>query len=127
MKTIASNAFYSVAVDTQKNRIILSAKGMWVKADEVQNFVADVQAALDELQPNLTILVDARGMQGTSLPEVFVAAEKLAVAKGIKRVASVYDRESFFKLQAQQIAQTSGFPVQRFASMDEAKTWLDKG
>lgn len=127
MKTIASNDFYSISVDTQKNRLLLIAKGMWVKPDDFKNFVADVQTALDELKGNLTILVDARGMQGTSLPSVFLEAEKAAMAKGIKKVASVYDRESFFKMQAQQIAQTSGFPVQRFASIDEAETWLDKG
>ncbi|MFH1114790.1 MAG: STAS/SEC14 domain-containing protein [Pseudomonadota bacterium] len=126
MKTIASNDYYTVSVDGLKNRLFLSASGMWVKEGEVKNLVPDVQAALAELQPNLTILVDARGMQGTSLPDLFVDAQKAAVAKGIKRVASVYERESFFKLQAEEIAQTSGFPVKRFAAMEEAQAWLDE-
>ncbi len=127
MKTVASNDYYTVGVDTQKNRLFLSATGMWIKEAEVKDFVTDVQTALDELQPSLTILIDGRGMQGTSLPDVFVDAQKAAVVKGIKRVASVYDRESFFKLQAEQIAQTSGFPVQRFGDMEEARSWLDQG
>ena len=127
MKTIASNEYYSVAVDTQKNRLFLSASGMWLKETEVKGFVADVKKGLDELRTNLTILIDARGMKGTSLPNLFVDAQKAGVAKGIKRVASVWDRESFFRFQADQIKQTSGFPVQRFAAMEEAEAWLDEG
>jgi hypothetical protein len=126
MKEIVSNPYYVVSVDPQKNCLYLTATGMWVDEAAVKGFVDDVKKALDELQRNLTIFIDCTGMEGTTLPNLFAGAQKAAMARGIRKVASVWSHESFFKLQAQKIAQTTGFPVERFSDLQEAQAWLDE-
>ena len=82
MTVIASNPQYRILVDTNKNRLFISAKGMWLDKAEFSNFIDDIKAALDQLSPNLSILIDASEMKGAILPEIFGEAQMLGMQKG---------------------------------------------
>ncbi len=45
MKTIAKTAYYSIAVDTTKNRIYLTIIGFWKSPEIVPAYVEDMKKA----------------------------------------------------------------------------------
>ena len=126
MAVVASTPFYTISVDSVKNRMSLKVKGSWLKDSEVPTFLDDIRKGLDKCSPGFTIFMDVSEMGGTFLPDVLAEAQKMAIQAGVKKVGSVYEKETFFKMQAEQIAQKTGFPVKRFGKVQDAEAWLDE-
>ncbi len=58
MNHIANTRFYSVAVDGDKNRLILSISGAWKKEQDVPKWLEDVKKGLLLLSPGSTVIND---------------------------------------------------------------------
>ena len=127
MQSIASTDFYSIAVDTQKNRLFVTIKGsMWTDPKKVPNWLDDVAAGLKLLSPGFTELIDWTEMIGTSLTDFFIDSQKLTIKAGLRKAARLYTRESFAKLQMDKISEKTGFPVRSFFDLKAAEAWLDE-
>lgn len=46
---------------------------------------------------------------------------------GMRKAARLFERETFLKLQMDQVSGKTGFPVQSFFDRAEAEAWLDEG
>ncbi len=127
MQTVASTDFYEVAVDTRRNRFYVTIKGsMWVDPKKVPNWLDDVAAALKLLSPGFTELIDWTQMVGTSLTDFFAESQKLTIKAGLRKAARLYSRESFAKVQMDQVSEKTGFPAKSFFDRKAAETWLDE-
>jgi hypothetical protein len=127
MQSIASTDFYSIAVDTQKNRLYISIKGsMWTDPQKVRNWLDDLAAGLKLLSPGFTELIDWTQMIGISLTDYFTDAQKLTMKAGLRKAARLHSRKSFAKLQLDNISAKTGFPVQSFLDRKAAEAWLDE-
>ena len=124
MKEIASTEFYSILIDTGKNRMFLTYKGSWMKHDDVPDFVKDHALAIGQLSSGFTVLVDVRPMQAMLMTDVVEKVQTDAVQAGIRKAARVYDRPTFIQRQAEQIHQKTGMQSKAFDNMADAEAWL---
>jgi hypothetical protein len=127
MQSISSTDFYTIAVDTQKNRLYITIKGgMWTDPQKLRNWLGDLAAGLKLLSPRFTELIDWTQMIGTSLTDFFIDSQKLTIKAGLRKAARLYSRESFAKVQMDNISAKTGFPVQSFFDRKAAEAWLDE-
>ena len=128
MKTVAANDFYELRVETSKNRMYMTLKGRWIKEADVSHWFDDVAAAMDLCRPGWGCLVDSTQLQGMLLSDLFEHGQEMAIKREIAKVARVYTRESFAKLQIEQVSAKTGFDklARVFTSHDEAEAWLDE-
>jgi 3-deoxy-D-manno-octulosonic acid (KDO) 8-phosphate synthase len=126
MKEIASTEFYSILIDTGKNRMFLTYKGSWMKHDDVPDFVNDHARAMERLSRGFTVLADVRPMQAMLITDVIEKVQKDSIQAGIRKAARVYDRPTFIRRQADQIRQKTGLKAMVFDSVADAEAWLDE-
>ncbi|MFH1113790.1 MAG: hypothetical protein V1792_07700 [Pseudomonadota bacterium] len=128
MKTVAANDFYELAVDVSKNRMYMTLKGQWIKESDVSNWLDDLTSATGLMSPGWGCLVDSRNHGGMLLSDHFAAGQKMALDHKIGKVARVYTRESFAKLQIEEVGAGTGFNkyARVFATVEEAEAWLDQ-
>jgi hypothetical protein len=125
MKEIASTEFYSILIDTGKNRMFLTYKGSWMKHEDVSGFANDCALATEGLTPGFTVLSDVRPMEAMLITDVIEKVQKDSIQAGIRKAARVYDRPTFIKRQAEQIHQKTGLKSKAFDSVADAEAWLD--
>ena len=126
MKTIASNNFYTVAVDEAKNRIHFTMRGSWTSEKDVSDWPDHVAEAVKLCSPGFTELIDWTGSPGILLTDYIAQAQDIAVKAGLRKAARVYDRETFLKHQMDSLTEKTGFPVRSFFKKEEAIAWLDE-
>ncbi len=125
METIASNDFYTIEVDKQKNRIYFTMRGSWTVADDIPAWGQDVEKAVSLCQPGFTELIDWCGSTGIFLTDFIADAQQIAIKGGLRKAARVYEYDTFVKLQMDRITLKTGFPVESFYDRREAELWLD--
>ena len=126
MKTIASNDFYTVAVDSVKNRIYFTMRGSWTNEKQVSDWPDHVAEAVRLCSPGFTELIDWTGAPAILLTDYIGRAQEIAVKGGLRKAARVYERETFAKHQMDSLTEKTGFPVRSFFDREEAEAWLDE-
>ena len=80
MQSISSTDFYTIAVDTQQNRLYITIKGgMWTDPQKLRNWLDDLAAGLKLLSPGFTEFIDWSQMTGLSLTDYLADAQKLTM------------------------------------------------
>jgi len=124
---IASNGFYSVSVDKQKNRLHLYLAGTWMQADQVPNWLDDVSAALRLVSPGFTILTNSSNLRGVLRLDLIVEAQQLVLRAHPGKAALLYDPKKIVaKTLMGAAAQDSGLVAEQFSDPLDAEKYLDK-
>lgn len=125
MDVVASNNFYSIKVDKNKNIIYFSIIGSWGKRSDVENYLEDWNKAIKLVKPGFKILSDLTKMGPTLLTDLHLEAQKMLIEKGLDKVAEVYDGQVFAKMQIDKVSETSGMKKAVFDDMKKAEEWLE--
>jgi hypothetical protein len=128
MKEIANNAYYTILVDTIKNRVYLTVKGFWKSATVVPNYVVDIRQATHDVSSGYTLLADVSQMK-TPPPEVanlHMEAQKICVDEGLKKTAELVEKSFALKMPLDRYSKASKMTKRIFTSKEEAETWLDE-
>jgi len=126
MREIASTDFYSIHVDTAKNRLFVTYRGAWTKPTQVPNFLKDHSEAIKELTPGYTALIDFRKMEAILLTDFMEKVQIDSIQTGIRKAARIYDRPTFIQIQADHIGKKTGLNARAFESIAEAEAWLEE-
>lgn len=126
MKTVASTEFYTIEVDTDKNRVYFGLKSSWMDAQKLASWEKDLAAAFRLCSRGFTELIDWTDVQGIFLTESIEKAQRLAMDAGIRKAARVFSRETFAKMQMDTLTKKTSFPVKTFYDRNDAEAWLDK-
>lgn len=120
---------FKITVNTSKNRIYIVGDGFPTVAEGKQ-YLADYTAALKQVKPGFTVLVDARTLEPTR-PEVqenIAESMRLSVSLGLSKVARVVT-EKVAGVQLQRLAREgkgTQHSAEHFTSMSEAEQYLDQ-
>lgn len=129
MQEIGSGPSYRVEVDRPKNRIYLSFFGDAVNDASVTGLLDAVKAACDLMKPGFTGLADFTEMGLLGLPDVAQKVQITLLDAGLRKLASVWDHQSFAKVVVDSSAQkvkSGEFSEKRkvFKNRVEAEAWL---
>ena len=122
---IASNDFYEVSVDPEKNRMYLRMICSWRTEDQVKDWLIDQAEALKHCSPGLTVLIDSREFQSFILTDFVEKGQRMAMEAGLRKAARVIG-ETFAKVQLEATSSKTGLPVRVFTNLTEAEAWLDE-
>jgi hypothetical protein len=126
VNTVANTEFYTIEVDTTKNRVYFTLKGSWMDAQKLAAWESDVAAAFRLCSRGFTELIDWSDVQGIFLTDSIEKAQRLAMEAGISKAARVFPRETFAKMQMDTLTKKTSFPVKTFYDKSEAEAWLAK-
>lgn len=131
MQEIGSGPNYRVEVDTAKNRIYFWFFGDVVQVSGAAHLPNDTKAACDLMRPGFTSLADFTGMKMLGVPDVVHQVQATLLSAGLRKVASVWNAESFAKFIVDSSAQklkSGEYDAKRrvFKDRSEAEAWLDE-
>jgi hypothetical protein len=131
MQEIGSDANYRVAADKTKNRLYLWALGEIMGSKGIEGMVPATKTACGVLKPGFTALVDFTEIKMLGVPDIVRELQETVMAAGLRKLASVWDRETFAKLVVDSSAQKvagGAYDTKRmvFHSRAEAEPWLDE-
>jgi hypothetical protein len=131
MQEIGSGPNYRVEVDTATNRIYLRFIGDIVSDAQVTGLPEAVKVACAAVKPQFTTLADFTEMKLLGLPDVVQQLQMTLLNAGLRKLASVWDHETFAKMVVDSAAQKvkSGEYSERrkvFKNRIEAEAWLSE-
>jgi hypothetical protein len=131
MQEIGSSHNYRIAIDVQKNRIYFWFIGDIMGASGTMNLLADTRKACDALISGFTGLGDFTETNLLGQPDTAQQVQTILMDSGLRKMASVWSRESFAKLIVDATAQkVAGGAYQQkrkvFHDRAEAEAWLDE-
>jgi hypothetical protein len=131
MQEIGIGPNYRVEVDTAKNRIYFWFFGDAMNASGVAGLPEAAKAACALMKPSFTGLADFTGMKMLGVPDVVHQVQATLLNAGLRKVASVWNEESFAKFVVDSSAQklkSGEYDEKRkvFKDRVEAEAWLDK-
>ena len=129
IKPIAKTDFYSIEVDTTKNRMYFTIVGFWKNSTVVPNYLDDIKKALRSLSPGFTILTDVSQMKtpSTEVGSLHELAQRLLIEAGLKKTAEIIpDNKAIEKMVLQRLSTKSGMVKSTFHDKATAEAWLDE-
>jgi len=130
MKEIGSGPSYRVEVDTVKNRIYFSFFGDALGEASVAGLIDAVEAACALMKPGFTSLADFTEMKLLGLPDVARQTQVTISNAGVRKVASIWNHESFAKIVVDSSAEkdkSGEYSEKRKVDTDraEGEAWLN--
>ncbi len=131
MQEIGSGPSYRVEVDKAQNRIYFSFFGDAVSESSVVGLLDAVKAGCALMKPGFTGLADFTEMKLLGLPDIVQKVQMILLNAGLRKLASVWDHESFAKIVVDSSAQkvkSGEYSEKRkvFKSRAEAEAWLNE-
>jgi hypothetical protein len=129
LKTIASNPFYEISVDTEQNLMYINLCGFWGGRANVPEYLNDCKTAASCMQPKFRILVDMTQIKTVSSEASLLHAEvqKIFMQAGMSQAAEVYrPQDPVVRHQLTCIKQSTGVDklAKVFTDRTAAHTWL---
>lgn len=126
-KTIAQNDDYVITYDPMKNRLYFDNLGFWNDVKIAEAFLADVQTALQHVQPGFTLLNDLRHSKIPARPvtERLKEVNDLLDEAQLRKFASLLPK-TLIRSAEKRIMQEGIFEKAQFESPEEAEKWLDE-
>jgi hypothetical protein len=127
MNEIAKTNFYTMEVDTVKNRLYLKIIGFWSDPSLVPNYLADIKKAAQALTIGFTVLTDLTEMKTApqEVGELHARAQKILVNFGLKKTAEIVPGSVILKMQVKKFGKISEIQKEQFHSAEEAEAWLE--
>ena len=133
-ETIMENNYYTLSIDTDKNRAYFIARGEWGDVSIMREYVKYSKEAVDRLTRGFTVLADVREMTmpaDEKLQEIlpyFVETTKYNDEAGIKKQAQIVKEDTKeVSKTARKVMKDSNFDEKmiQFTDPVEAEKWLD--
>ena len=128
MEEIAKNEYYSISVDSGKNRIYLTVQGFWKDPTVVPNYIQDIEKAASSALQDFTVITDITQMRPPSpeVGELHMKAQTALVEKGLIATAEILPESVIAQASVDRYSKESGMNKGSFASIVEAESWLDQ-
>ncbi len=125
---IASNEFYEIEIDKDRNRIYLTVQGYWKSLMEVRSYLRDIRTAVAGLSAGFTIVTDLTQARTPSeeTSELHIKAQAYLINAGLARTAEIHPESTVTRMALNRYAQTSGMSKGVFSTLEEAEAWLEK-
>lgn len=126
-QVIYENQQYQIGIDKDKNRAFITIIGFWRNPEEVSEYLPDLDRALQQLQPDFTLLTDLSQMKPhpQALNPVHLAAQQLLLSRGLTQTAEVIS-SSIVQFQTDLLSKQSSMPLRQFKSLEQASAYLDE-
>ncbi len=126
MTRIATNEFFDVSINHQKNRLYTTVRKFW--NDKVMdNYLKSMGKAISSMRKNFTVVVDLRGLK--TLPPKLAERSKNMMMElnkaGMYKVAEILPESAIAKMQLNQSTASTKMPNKQFGSIEEGEKWLD--
>ena len=123
---IAKNDSYEVAVEKEKNCMILSFIGVWDKNADFRNYFEDVKEALDSLTQGFNLYINLTQYKGTSSEFIVfhVDALKSAVNAGLNKTGVLMLNNPMLKITVDDIFKKAEINAAYFSNTIAIETWL---
>lgn len=129
VKKIAATTYYTLFVNLPKNRIYCTLNGFWQVLPDKDEYLLVWDEAMCNVSDGFTMHFNQSNLRIRSAEwvDVIVSIQKLALVKGVFRMADVLGESAVLRMQAERIARASGiFPKRNtFTSQFQAETWLN--
>jgi hypothetical protein len=129
MQEIGSGTNYRISVEKPKNRIYFWFFGDLLDPAGIAGLSNDLNAAIGVTKPGFTALADFSAVNLLGLPDAAKQTQTTLASANVKKVASVWQRESFAKYVIDSTAhKVDTYQEKRkvFFSRAEAEKWLDE-
>ncbi len=131
MQEIGSGPSYRVEIDAAKNRVYFSFFGDAVSMASAAGLLEATAAACGLMKPGFTGLADFTKMNLLGLADLAQKVQMTLLNAGLRKMASVWDRDSFAKIVVNSSAESvkSGEYSEKrrlFKDRVEAEAWLDE-
>lgn len=128
MTTISNTENYNILYDASKNRIYMELRGFWRDEAIGKQFIQDIDKLKPIVKPRFTMLVDAYEFltQPQTIQSIVEQAQRIAMESGLLKMASIPPKSFIAKVQAESMSKKNAMPQGRFATIEEANTWLDE-
>ena len=123
---ISTNKFYTIAVNSEKNRAYLKIIGFWRSPEVVPTYLKDWTEAVSLLKRGFTLLTDASEMKThpAELKKLHEQAQAILLKNGVLKVAEIV-KDDVAEMQLDAVAKTTQFPKKNFKTAEAAEIWLD--
>ncbi|MCK4763825.1 MAG: hypothetical protein KAW12_16605 [Candidatus Aminicenantes bacterium] len=122
------DGYYEVEADKIKNRLRMSATGMWSDPADMPNFNSDTKNAVSHLKKGYTALVSLIGSKPPSFKMTGYLKEnqQIMISAGLKKSAVVVDENSKMlqKFVMNVLGKLSKVPFKAFDTLEEAEAFL---
>ena len=127
LQIIADNNFYSLFVNTRKNRALLKIKGYWRTREAVPEYLPDWNKVTSLLKEDFTLLTDASEMKThpQDVRALHEEAQSILVKAGVKKIAEIV-KDDIAEMQLNSMARKTHLPKRNFNTAREAEAWLDE-
>jgi hypothetical protein len=127
MEEIAKTGFYTLLVDTTKNRIYLSMIGCWNNSPDFSEYARNICQATHYVSRGFTIVNDLTHfhLMSAAWKARFVEIQQSLMQQGLSRVAEILPDNEVLEMQMNAISRDSGMGKRIFDTLPEAEAWLD--
>ena len=124
MKTIDTNADYTVGVDAANNRIHIEVNGFWKEVPA--HYLLHLEQAIKMVKSGFTVLADLTRLKTPpqQVSFVHVEAQKLLLRNGLSKTAELRSEKKISRLAARKWSSISKQHVRVFEDYNEAIAWL---
>lgn len=125
MKTIDTNSYYTIGVDTEMNRIHIELNGFW--KDTPPQYLEHIDEAIKLVKQGFTVLADLTRLKAPpqNVSYVHIEAQKLLTRKGLSKTAELRPSRTITTLAARKWASNSNLNVRVFENYHQAIEWLN--
>ncbi len=124
-----SNSYYSLAINTEKNRAYSIIKGSCKDLSAVLEYKKGWEKAIENgfLLESFTVLADARlmGHMSLEIEQVHQKIQAYLLEKGMKAVAQLASINDIANMQVARTTTRSNTPITAFVTLEEAENYLD--
>ena len=124
-----NNKYYTISVDTEKNRMIIQPIGFWRSTQVVPNYIEEILMTFNRyLHKDFMIILDISKMlthPKEVQEEIHSEASKMLMKKNPRAVVVVLPQDDISLMQAQFLGKQLGVQPKSFATFEEANDFLD--
>jgi hypothetical protein len=125
--SIANTDFYSIEIDSAKNRGYLTFYGFCRSPEEIPDFLKDVKMAGMRLKKGFTLLTDATEMKTPpeEVSELHEKSQEIWIRYGLSKTAEIIPQSAVVRMTLNRLSKTTGMKKQEFDNKQAAESWLD--
>ena len=126
-KLIAKTPYYTLYVDTGRNRIYYTPIGFWRSLSVVPNYLKDMEKAFSMVEAGFSFVADVRDMKvpPREVQEMFTKAQEMGAKAGLGKTAEILP-VNLVRYASNRAAQKTNINRNVFKSLEEAEAWLDE-
>jgi hypothetical protein len=121
--------YYSIEVEKEKNRLILTYLGRWKEPKEIPHYLDHMKEAVNQMSKGFSVIakIQDEGLPSIKVTSIHKEGQQILLERGVKKTAVILSSNQLLrKLTLSAIGRLSGLNIKTFENLDKAKAWLDE-